>query len=80
MTLDTLIMLAGAIVAVMPFLGFPLSWQVWIIFILGVLIIGLGIAVRRRGMRTPQRKMRGEFVESAPPKGPPLGPRDGGMN
>ena len=76
MSLDALIMLAGAFVAVMPFLGFPLSWQVWIFFILGIVIIGLGIAVRRRGMRTPERRSRGEFVESAPPKEAALGPHE----
>ena len=64
MSLDALIMLAGAIVAVMPFLGFPLNWQQWIIFLLGIAVIGLGIAVRRKGSRVSPRRMRGEFVES----------------
>ncbi|HUO56015.1 MAG TPA: hypothetical protein VMU27_01075 [Candidatus Paceibacterota bacterium] len=66
MSLDALIMLAGALVAVMPFLGFPLSWQVWIIFLLGVIIIGLGIAVRRKGAQVPERKQSRGYVESAP--------------
>ncbi len=48
MTLDTLIMLAGVLVALLPFLGFPSSWDTVIFFILGVVVIGLGIAVRRR--------------------------------
>lgn len=47
MTLDTLIMLAGAFVATLPFLGFPNSWDSALLFIAGVLIIGLGIIVRR---------------------------------
>ncbi len=55
MTLDTLIMLAGALVALLPFLGFPSSWDTVIFFILGVIVIGLGIAVRRRAgiLRAP---------------------------
>lgn len=60
MTLDTLIMLAGAFVAVLPFLGFPNSWDTVLFFIAGVVIIGLGIVVRRKeGERlTQERKMR----------------------
>ena len=47
MTLDALIMLAGVFVAVLPFLGFPNSWDTALLFIAGVLIIVLGIVVRR---------------------------------
>lgn len=49
MTLDTLIMLSGALVAVLPFLGFPNSWDNAIFFLAGVFVIALGITVRRRG-------------------------------
>jgi membrane protein implicated in regulation of membrane protease activity len=67
MTLDALIMLAGAMVAAIPFLGFTIDMQMWIFFILGIVIIGLGIAVRRRGERQQQARTRkGEFVESVP--------------
>lgn len=48
MTLDTLIMLSGAFVAVLPFLGFPNSWDKIFFFLAGVFVIGLGIVVRRR--------------------------------
>jgi hypothetical protein len=48
MTLDTLIMLAGALVALLPFLGFPDWVDTWIFFALGIAVIALGIAVRRR--------------------------------
>ena len=72
MSLDALIMLAGALVAVMPFLGFPVSVQVWIFFVLGVIVVGLGIAVRRRGVRLERtRRRKGEFVESMPQSLPP---------
>jgi len=48
MTLDTVIMLFGAFVAFLPFLQFPLGWQSSLSFIAGIIVIGLGIVVRRR--------------------------------
>ena len=48
MTIDTLIILSGSLVVLLPFLGFPDSWDTVFFFILGVLIIGLGIAIRRK--------------------------------
>lgn len=48
MTLDALIMLSGTLVAVMPFLGFPPSWDSAIFFVLGVFVFALGVVVRRR--------------------------------
>jgi len=48
MTLDALIMLAGAFVAMLPSLGFPNSWDNVLSFLAGVFIIALGIVVRRR--------------------------------
>ncbi|HTR18395.1 MAG TPA: hypothetical protein VMH91_00195 [Candidatus Paceibacterota bacterium] len=52
MTLDTVIMAFGAFVAVLPFLQFPQDWTNFFAFVAGVVIIGLGVAVRRRGMHT----------------------------
>lgn len=52
MTLDTIIMLAGALVALLPFLGFPEGWDKVLFFLLGALVIGLGVAVRRRSRST----------------------------
>lgn len=51
MTLDALIMLAGAFVVIEPQLGFPTTWDTVILFVVGVVIIGLGIAIRRRGLK-----------------------------
>jgi uncharacterized membrane protein len=64
MTLDTLIMFAGAFVAVLSFLGFPNSWDTALLFLAGVFIIGLGIVVRRRSHRTPQNGST--FAENVP--------------
>ena len=50
MTLDALIMLAGAFVALLPFLGFPQRWDTALLFIAGILIVALGIVARRRGL------------------------------
>jgi hypothetical protein len=51
MTVDALIMLCGALVALMPFLGFPANWDSIIFFILGIFVVALGIAVRRQQVR-----------------------------
>ncbi|QQG37911.1 MAG: hypothetical protein HYS26_04785 [Candidatus Kaiserbacteria bacterium] len=48
MTLDAVIMLVGAFVALLPFLGLPNSWDTALFFGAGVVVIGLGIIVRRR--------------------------------
>ena len=48
MTLDALIMLLGAFVALLPFLGFPNDWDTVLLLISGICIVALGIAVRRR--------------------------------
>jgi cytochrome c-type biogenesis protein CcmH/NrfF len=53
MTIDALIMLLGAFILIEPQLGFPATWDTILLFIAGVIIIGLGIAVRRRGLREP---------------------------
>lgn len=61
MTLDTLIMLSGAFVALVPFLGFPTSWDTALLLLAGIIIIGLGIVVRRKeGERKTQERMRGQ--------------------
>lgn len=68
MTIDALIMLAGFLVAAMPFLGFPTQWDNVILVTLGILVIALGIVVRRRGFarKAPLPKTNASFVESAP--------------
>lgn len=59
MSLDALIMLLGAFVALLPFLGFPNSWDRILFLVTGVLIVILGIAVRRtRGKKETPRDVR----------------------
>jgi hypothetical protein len=66
MTLDTLIMLGGALVALLPFLGFPNSWDRVLLFLLGAFIVVLGMVVRRRIGYGRERGTRREevFVEN----------------
>ena len=67
MTIDALIMLSGAFVAVLPFLGFPNSWDTFLLLAAGVFIIALGIVVRRRLGRTEKKPDRlAQFAESTP--------------
>ncbi len=63
MTLDALIMLTGAFVALLPFLGFPSNWDTVFYFLGGILIIGLGIVVRRRSAHSRDGDA---FLESTP--------------
>ena len=48
MTLDALVIFAGGVVATLPFLGFPSTWDHAVYFFAGIFVIVLGIAVRRR--------------------------------
>lgn len=65
MTLDTLILFAGAFVAALPFLGFPNSWDKVLLLLVGVFIVALGIVVRRR-IGTHTTRSVGTYAESAP--------------
>lgn len=61
MTLDTVIMAFGAFVAVLPFLQFPQDWTNFFAFIAGIIIVSLGIAVRRRGLGHSPASDQGEL-------------------
>lgn len=67
MTLDSLIMLAGAFVAILPFLGFPSSWDKALLVFIGICIVGFGIAVRRRTGSKNEMRGNGEtYIENGP--------------
>jgi hypothetical protein len=70
MTLDTLIMFLGALTALLPFLGFPNSWDRLMFLAIGGCIVALGIMVRRRGTgmkrAVPPAPREQTFVERAP--------------
>lgn len=54
-------MLAGAFVVVAPFLGFPTELLRVLFFVAGVVVIGLGIVVRRKeGERQTQERLAQE--------------------
>ncbi len=65
MTIDASIMLSVVLIILMPFLGFPRSWDDTIYFFLGVVVLSLGIVGRRKAGR---RRESREFVESMPAK------------
>ncbi|MBI2610953.1 hypothetical protein HYW60_03385 [Candidatus Kaiserbacteria bacterium] len=69
MTLDALVMLAGAFVAVLPFLGLPNSWDTVLLFLVGMALVGLGIVLRRRLGSTLKRSSGEAFVENTPREG-----------
>lgn len=66
MTLDSLIMFCGTLVAILPFLGFPNTWDTVIFAVLGAVIITLGIVVRRRAPRRSLSERDALFVENTP--------------
>ena len=49
MTLDSIIILIGALIVILPFLGFPPQWSAYMVAVLGLIVVALGIIVRRRG-------------------------------
>ena len=65
MTLDTLIMLSGALVALLPFLGFPPDMRSILFLILGIFILALGIAVRRKGDKLYRAPVRAQEAPAA---------------
>ena len=73
MSLDSLIMLSGAFVALLPFLGFPNSWDTVLFFLAGIFIISLGITVRRRENHSdpPEQKKNGGASSDTCPLPPP---------
>lgn len=67
MTLDAMIIGAGGFVFVLPFLGFPAQWDTVFLVLVGLFIVGLGIAVRRRGGNAAARQGTSRtYAESAP--------------
>ncbi|OGG53744.1 hypothetical protein A3H16_04315 [Candidatus Kaiserbacteria bacterium RIFCSPLOWO2_12_FULL_53_8] len=64
MSLDALIMCAGAFVAILPFLGFPNTWDNIFFFLTGIFIIALGIVVRRREGHSKELQENQTYAES----------------
>ena len=71
MSLDTVIIAFGALVAVLPFLQLPQDWTNFLAFIAGVTIVGLGIAVRRRGTRAEDEQPK-LFEDDTQPEDVPV--------
>lgn len=65
MSIDSLIMFSGVFVAVIPHLGFPQSWDTVLISAAGILIVALGIVVRRRGLKSREQSRDGEALSAS---------------
>jgi hypothetical protein len=50
MTLDSLIMGMGAFIVVLPFLGLPQDLDSALFLLAGIIVVALGVMVRRRGL------------------------------
>lgn len=48
MSKETLVFLFGILLTIIPFLGVPVLWRQYVIFGIGVLLILIGYALRRR--------------------------------
>ncbi len=69
MALNAIIMLMGMLIAIVPYLGFPVSWFRILYLVLGIIVIVLGILVRRRGSKVSVTQTdvgTVEFIESHP--------------
>lgn len=47
MSKDAIITVLGVWIAILPFLGFPGSWRTVLLVLTGLLIVGLGLKLRR---------------------------------
>ena len=59
-------MFAGAAVALLPYLGFPNSWDSVFFLLLGIFVIALGIVVRRNGAARSNDMRETHIVERMP--------------
>lgn len=67
MTIEGLIVFSGIVITVLPFLGFPLAIDNIILVALGIVVIVLGIIIRRRSERRNRLSARTtSYAESVP--------------
>jgi len=69
---ETTVFVFGILLTIIPFLGIPLLWRQYIIFGVGVILILVGYALRRRAFLARIDKGNGErgtdsFVETTEP-------------
>ncbi len=68
MTTDTLIILIGTLVALLPFLGFPVAIDMVLLIIAGISIIALGISIRRRSGARVRKEHNEVFAGTESPR------------
>lgn len=69
MSKETIVFIFGILLTIIPFLGIPLLWRQYTIFGVGILLIIIGYALRRRAFLNRIDKGNGErgtdsFVET----------------
>lgn len=72
MSKETIVFIAGIVLTIAPFIGVPDAWRQYTIFGIGILLIGVGYALRRRAYLERLERGNGErgtdsFVETTEP-------------
>lgn len=73
MSRESFVFLAGCIIFMIPFLGFPREWRYWILIALGIALMFVGYSLRRSSFLRSIQHESGErrsdaFVEHTPPQ------------
>lgn len=53
---ETLVIVLGAWTVLLPFLGFPTRWDMYLFAVTGALLVGLGISLQRSALRRQRRR------------------------
>lgn len=56
MSRESTLVLLGLLIALVPFIGLPYSWLMWILPVLGLIVLTLGVTLRAK--RLPSRDDR----------------------
>ena len=64
MSKEVSLIILGVLVAVLPYLGFPGSWRTIMLVVLGVLIVSIGILMRRETLSRGDTKTNSFFVDN----------------
>lgn len=64
MTKDTVLFLLGGFVALLPFMGFPNTWDTWLLVGAGMSVCAVGVAVRRA--KRPRSAPRASMAQTIP--------------
>jgi hypothetical protein len=66
MTTESTLILLGILTALVPFLGLPYAWLMWIVPLLGLSIAATGVMLRAKRLTSESGPRR--IVETVPPQ------------